>query len=174
MFCLRLMFGSLPFTSTILDRLFPGLTTDRARIERAFGPMLYVHLSREDKVAQAVSRLKAEQSGLWHRHADGSERERTQAPQVPIYDAKQLAAFVAESEADNAAWNAWFGAQQVEPLRFIYEAFSARPSEALATILSAFGLDPTPAATVQPRTAKLADQTSLDWAARFRAEHPSR
>ena len=37
----------------------------------------YLHLSREDKLAQAVSDLKAEQSGLWHVFTDGSERETT-------------------------------------------------------------------------------------------------
>ena len=31
---------------------------------------------REDKVGQAISRLKAEQTGLWHKFSDGTERER--------------------------------------------------------------------------------------------------
>jgi LPS sulfotransferase NodH len=40
----------------------------------------------------------------------------------------------------------------------------------VATILSALGRDPAIAATVTPKTAKLADGISADWAAQFRRE----
>ncbi|MER8584457.1 Stf0 family sulfotransferase [Mesorhizobium sp. M1338] len=52
--------------SAILDQIFPQLPSDRARLEKAFGRILCIHLSREDKLAQAVSLIKAEQTGLWH------------------------------------------------------------------------------------------------------------
>ena len=58
-FGLRVMFETLDELSARLDELFPGLETTPARFEKAFGQPLYVHLSRENKVAQAVSLLKA-------------------------------------------------------------------------------------------------------------------
>jgi trehalose 2-sulfotransferase len=42
----------------------------------------------------------------------------------------------------------------------------------LATVLSALGQDSALADTVKPRTAKLADSQSDDWATRFRKGHP--
>jgi LPS sulfotransferase NodH len=123
-FALRLMWPSLAELSARLALLFPGLASDVARFERAFGPPLYLHLSRRNKVAQAVSRLKAMQTGLWHLAADGSERERTAPPQAPRYDGDRLAAFAAEAEAADTAWTAWFAQQSITPLRIYYEDFS--------------------------------------------------
>ena len=76
-FGLRLMWESVGELSALVDRVRPGLPDDAARFDAAFGPMRYLHLSREDKVAQAVSHLRAIQTGLWHLAADGTERERT-------------------------------------------------------------------------------------------------
>ena len=98
-FSLRIMWSSVADLMARLAPLFPDWATDAARFERAFGAPLYVHLSRRNKVAQAVSRLKAEQTGLWHRAADGSERERTAPAQPAVYDGARLAAFVAEAVA---------------------------------------------------------------------------
>ncbi|TIN53306.1 MAG: Stf0 sulfotransferase, partial [Mesorhizobium sp.] len=55
LFGLRLMRENLDELSATLDRIFPKLPSDRARLEKAFGRVLYIHLSRENKLAQAVS-----------------------------------------------------------------------------------------------------------------------
>ena len=147
-----------------------GCSSDSARFRSAFGPPFYVHLSREDKVAQAVSRLKAEQSGLWHVNADGTERERQKPGQAPVYDARGLSEQVARLEEHDAAWESWFTRQGTQPLRIAYEALSTEPQATLATVLSALDLDPAIAGTVEPRTAKLADSGIREWATRFRKE----
>ena len=54
-FGLRLMRENLDELSAILDQIFPKLPSDSARLENAFGRILYIHLSREDKLAQAIS-----------------------------------------------------------------------------------------------------------------------
>lgn len=169
-FGMRLMWESLAGLSARLDRLFPGLADDRARLERAFGSVRFLHLSRADKVAQAVSRLMAEQSGLWHRHADGSERERVAPPAPPAYDAAALAAHVARLEADEAAWRDWFARHKIEPVRLRYEDLAADPRATLAAALHAIGRDLALAARAEVRTARLADERSRAWAERFRAE----
>ncbi|MGB0387443.1 MAG: Stf0 family sulfotransferase [Ardenticatenaceae bacterium] len=171
-FGMRLMWSQVDNLSKRLGVLYPGLSSDTARIRAAFGPTGFVHLSREDKVAQAVSLIKAKQSGLWHVNADGTERERERVKpgQAPAYDARVLAEQVAEYEQHDAAWVEWFAQQNIEPVRITYEALSDNPQATLATLLSAFGLDPTIAGTVEPRTTKLADRESREWATRFRAE----
>lgn len=174
MFGMRLMWPSLPGLLDKLRPLFPQQSTDAGRLAAAFGTPLYIHLRREDRLAQAISRAKAEQSGLWHRGADGSERERVKPPEAPSYDAAQLAGFIAEAAEYETGWQRWFASEGIAPLELTYEALSADPTAVLATILEALGLDPATAANVAPQTARLADAESAAWAERFRAEHPGR
>ena len=169
-FGMRVMWRDFPNLLQRLSVLFPNLASDHARLQAAFGPTRYIHLTRQDKVAQAISRLKAEQSGLWHIHADGSERERVKPRQAAIYDPQILAKQVAAYEEHDAAWVRWFAQQNIQPLPITYEALAANPQTILASVLSTIGLDPTIAKTVAPRTAKLADSESRAWAARFRQE----
>ena len=75
-FGLRVMWGTVGELCERLSPLRPDLSGG-ALLESLFGPLVYVHVSRTDKVAQTISLLKAEQSGLWHVAADGSERQRT-------------------------------------------------------------------------------------------------
>jgi LPS sulfotransferase NodH len=168
-FGMRVMWPSMPFLLEQLARLFPDETTDTGRLAAAFGTLVYIHLQRKDRVAQAVSRAKAEQSGLWHRYADGSERERVKEYRAPEYDGPQLEQFIAEAEAHEAQWHRWFGMIGVMPFELTYEELSADPTTTLAKTLGALGQDPDIAARVKVQSARLADTTSRDWAARFRS-----
>jgi LPS sulfotransferase NodH len=167
-FGLRIMWRTVAELCARLSAIHPDPPDDAARIGLAFGNPLYIHLSRRDKVAQAVSRLKAEQSGLWHRAADGTERERTAPPAPLVYDADRLAGLVNELELDDAAWSGWFARFGIEPLRLTYEGLAAAPRAALTQVLFELALDPRAAASIDARTARLADETSLEWAYRFR------
>ena len=167
-FGMRLMWEHVSDLSKRLGVFYPGLSSDIARFRAAFGPTCFVHLSREDKVAQAVSRIKAEQTGLWHTNADGTERERHKPGQSPVYDAQALSEQVVEYESQDAAWLKWFVRQKIEPVSITYEALSNNPQATLATVLSALGLDPAIAGTVEPGTIKLADSESREWVKRFR------
>jgi LPS sulfotransferase NodH len=170
-FGMRVMWPSMPYLLEQLGRLFPNQTTDTGRIVAAFGTTVYVHVQRKDRVAQAISRSKAEQSGLWHRHADGSERERVKEHQAPEYDGAQLERFIAEAEDNEAHWHRWFDASGITPFELTYEELSADPTMALAKTLGALGKDPDIAKRVTVQTARLSDATSKDWAARYAREH---
>jgi trehalose 2-sulfotransferase len=170
MFGLRLMWESARQLATRLESFYPELENDRSRFAKAFGQVGFLHLSRQDKIAQAISRLKAEQSGLWHVAADGSERERVAAHRAPAYDAERIAAFIDEAETHDAAWRRWFAEQGIEPLHLTYEALTADPRRSLAAVLRHLGLDERLAEAADVKTRKMADQQSHEWAARFRAE----
>ena len=141
-----------------------------ARFEAGFGPAVFVHLSRLDKLAQAISLLRARQSGLWHLAADGTVIEGVERPSPVAYDGAQIGALVEELEAHDAAWVRLFADAGIEPLRLTYEVLTADPRSALAAILSALGRDPALAAAAQVGTARMADRTSRLWASRFRQE----
>ncbi|MDQ7247462.1 Stf0 family sulfotransferase [Dongia sedimenti] len=169
-FGLRLQFEYLKLLSDTLGRIFPGLPSDADRFQRAFGEILYVHLTRADKVAQAVSLVKAQQSGLWHMNADGTEYERLGAPRDPQYDFSVLHREVEALERDDRAWCAWFDRHEIRPLRIGYEAFAAQPSQTVIEICGALGLEPSEAGHVSPRLAKLSDAVSEQWILRYRAD----
>ena len=169
-FGMRLMWSQVSDLSNRLDYFYSRLSNDAKRFRAAFGPLQYIHLVREDHIAQAVSRLKAEQSGLWHIHADGSERERAKATRAPVYNAHSLSELVAEARRHNASWVTWFAKQEIQPLSISYESLSADPQGVLSKILSTLNLDPVIAERVEPRTAKLADRVSRAWIERFRNE----
>jgi len=169
-FGLRLMRKSFDYLMEQLDGLFPCLPSDAARFERAFGRTLYIHLSRDDKIAQAVSVVKAMQTGLWHIAPDGTELERAAPSRQPVYDADHIEREIAELTAYDADWEHWFKKERLQPLRVTYQELADNPSAILARILHSLGLDSDAADNVRPGVGKLADATSRDWVKRYQAE----
>jgi len=171
---LRMQAHSFAFFLENLALLRPGASTDVERIQLAFGSTLFVHLTRPSKLDQTVSYLKAQQTGLWHRSADGSELERTAPHREPVYDSTKIAACIDVMTAYDRNWNDWFGREAIEPVRLSYDDLSADPVGILRQVLQSLGLDPAAAVGVTPKVKKLADGINDDWAARFRAEHSLR
>lgn len=169
-FGLRQQQPSFAFLCQKLAVLHPEAATDLDRIERTFGPTQFIHLTRHDKVDQAVSYLKAVQSGLWHVAVDGSEWERTSAPQDPVYDAGAIRDWVGTFESYDRSWNEWFNREGIDPIRISYDELSAAPVAVLRFALASLGLDPRTATSVEPEVRKMADATNRDWVARFRKE----
>lgn len=166
-FGMRTMWNSMDTMFARLQAVFPEARDDMALLEAAFGAPGFIHLSRQDKVGQAISRYRAERGGLWHLNADGTERERTKSAPKVEYDRDGIAAFLTEVEADERHWQGWFAANRITPLDITYEELSDDPAAVIAHVLTHIGVDPTPARFVQPRTRKLANDESWDWAERF-------
>lgn len=169
-FGLRLMWGTLAELRERLAGLFGGELTTAALLNEAFGPLSYVHVFREDKVAQAISLLRAEQSGLWHLAADGTERQRSGPPAPIAYDDARLAALVDDLERDDAAWTAFFAESGISPLEVRYEDLAVDPERDVRRVLAALGQTSGLTAPVTPRTARMADHVSEGWRERFRRE----
>ncbi|MBY5933463.1 Stf0 sulfotransferase family protein [Tateyamaria omphalii] len=167
-FGLRLQRHSAAFFFDQLRDMHPAAQTDAQAVTAQFGPTRYLHLHRADKLAQAVSLVRANQSGLWHRNADGSELQRTAPPQTPTYDQNAIANELATVTTYDAEWEAWFTREGIAPLRLDYDTLAADPNATLARVLSHLDLPPiTPPA---PAVAKLADDINADWIARFKAD----
>ncbi|MCA0872656.1 Stf0 sulfotransferase family protein [Seohaeicola saemankumensis] len=169
-FGLRLQRDSFDFFARQLAILHPDPPDDAARMQAAFGPLLFIHLTRPDKLAQAVSYVMATQTGLWHRAPDGRELERLSPPRAPAYDAPAIRERLDEMTAHDAAWRRWFANQGIAPLSVTYDDLTADPVATLRRLLAALGLDPAAGNGITPGTARLADATSADWVRRFRAE----
>lgn len=172
-FGFRLQRHSFPFFMERLRILHPRRSLDAERFHDAFGRTLFIHLTRHDKIEQAVSYVKAQQTGLWHAAPDGTELERLSPAKEPTYRFDAIRTCVEEVTTFDREWESWFQSQAIEPLRIAYEDLSVAPHDSLAEVLEALGLAGRAADAVSPGIAKLADETNRDWVARFRREYAS-
>lgn len=169
-FGLRLMQENQAELSAVLGQIFPNLSSDKVRFEKAFGRILYIHLSRKCKLAQAISLIKARQSGLWHIGPDGTEIERLAPHREPRYDFELIKQTLEELECCDAAWNSWFDQQNIKPFRLNYQSLSSNPIGALTHICKELYVKTPNLENIRPGVAKLADETSVDWVRRYRLD----
>lgn len=169
-FGLRLQRDSFEYLLSTLALLHPGRMSDADRLRAAFGRTLFIHLTRPDKVAQAVSCVKAQQTGLWHMRPDGTALERQKKHQDPVYDGAALRRCYDEMVKADSRWCAWFENDGVEPLRLTYDRLADDPRAGLREVLRALRLDEGPADGVAIGVKKLSDGTNHDWSSRLRDE----
>jgi LPS sulfotransferase NodH len=134
-------------------------------LEAVFPDPHFIWMTREDTLAQAVSWWKAMTTRRW---TDGQP-----ATGVPTYDAAGIAGRLRRIEAHNRAWERWFDANEIEPLRVTYEQLAAEPSAQARRVLEYVGVEVPDGLSVVPRTKVHADATNRDWIERFQAEPPS-
>ena len=140
------------------------------RLERPAEPALlaerlpelrYVHVTRGDKVAQAVSLWRAVQTRAW-RAGDVKEEG------VAVYHGGAIGHLVAQLTEQDEAWRAWFAANGIEPLTIAYEALAGDAPVAAGAVLEHIGAGP--AEIPQPPLRRQGDDRSARWVERFRAE----
>lgn len=131
---------------------------DRA-IEDVLGPITWVRVVRGDRVAQAVSWVRALQTHQW---------ATTQAPwRAARYDRAAIALRLAAIEGDEADWDRWLAGRRVCVLR--YEAIVGDLHAAVKQVFRHLGeADDVPSPT--PRIGRQAGDESAAWIARFQAE----
>jgi LPS sulfotransferase NodH len=157
----KLMWGTL---DEVVAKLAPGARGgDLAVLESAFGAIRFVYLHREDVLAQAVSWLRAEQTGTWWAGDPGGA-----GGGEPRYDEARITALLATIAEHNAAWRAWFARYGVTPYEITYERLTADPGGAIRGILTHLGLDPAAARAIRPRHRRQADHLNRAWATRYR------
>ncbi len=169
-FGLRLQRHSFEFFAQKLGSLYPAVVSDAGRMEAAFGKTLFIHLTRENKLEQAISYVRAKQSGLWHKAPDGSEIERLSPARAPEYDGPEIKRQLVAFQQMDREWRDWFEKEKITPLRLTYQGLSAAPYATLGRVLQALGVEAGPQKETTPPVAKLADSTNREWAERYMAE----
>lgn len=170
LFGLRLQRHSFDYFFKKLAVLHPQLPAESAEFEAEFGATLFIHLTRTDKIRQAVSYVKAQQTGLWHQAPDGTELERLSPPQALQYDLKTLQDTYDLFLKYDRDWTNWFNKEGIVPHRITYDQLSADPQGTLRALLDALGVDPGAATDVDPGIAKLADATNAEWVNRLQTD----
>jgi trehalose 2-sulfotransferase len=158
----RLMWGTLDEVVAKLGVAYPQLAgADLDLLTEAFGPLRFVHLRRNDIVAQAVSWARAEQTGYWQ-SGDTASRE-------PSYHFAQIDQYVRTIEDHNAAWRSWFTAFNVRPYQLSYEQLTADLTRVTRNILTFLGLDLASNQSIAAGHQRQADQTNAAWISRYHA-----
>src|SRR5690606_21497341 len=151
-----------------LKMVYPdGNDKDIDLLNRTFGSIRFVYLKRGDFAAQAVSRLKAEQTDLWH----VTDREENVTPeQIYQYDFKKIQEFAKEATEHNSAWIKWFKDNCVEPYEVLYENLSQDPMGEASKVLDFLALALPPNTELSAKNKKMADGLSASWIERYKSE----
>jgi len=159
----KLMWGTLDEVFDKLGAVHPDLAgQDVALLERAFGHCRFGYLRRDDVLAQAVSWLRAEQTGTWY-VGDAGRNDRE-----PSFDPAGIGGLVRLIDEHNAAWERWFSSSGIRPHRVCYERLGADLAGVTRGILYFLGLDLPDGAAIAPRHERQADDLNERWIERYR------
>jgi len=127
-------------------------------------PITYIHIQRQDKVAQAVSMVKALQTGAWVSLAK---------PQTENlhYDKDLISKCLGFVERQNRDWARWFETHQIDPFVVTYENLIADTTGVVRSVVEFMGVRNDERREVPlPDFEKQGDETNEEWVARFRRE----
>lgn len=125
----------------------------------------WIHIQREDLVAQAVSYVKAEQSGVFALSGRGP---RLAGP--VFFDDDALVEAFHRFRDGGRNWSEFFARSGITPIEVTYEALDADYDGTIARVLAELVF--TDVAVPPPIHRRQADEVNAAWAARFRSLHP--
>jgi trehalose 2-sulfotransferase len=165
----KVMWGYFHDLQERLAELPPLAALDDAeRLARLLGDVRYVHVSRHDHVAQAISMWRALQTRAWRAENDDAVE--------PVYSFTGIDHLVRTLDAHDDAWCAWFEEHGLAPLRLSYDELAADPPGQLRRTLEFLAvdgdLDGEP--PVEPPLRRQAGAQSAEWAERYLREREAR
>ncbi|MGK5671349.1 Stf0 family sulfotransferase [Micromonospora sp. URMC 106] len=166
----KLMWGTLDELVARLASVHPDLAGDDvALLDRAFGRTRFVFLRRDDVLAQAVSWLRAEQTGAWFVGGNGEISGDAGNGRAPCFDADGIRHLLETVTEHNAAWEAWFSRWGIRPHPVRYEELVGDMAATTRGILDFLGLDvPAAGHPIVARHQRQADDLNRQWIARYR------
>lgn len=141
----------------------------RRALETLFGPSVFVWLRRRDLLAQAISYVKAEQSGVWRMlnktSTDAAPREIAVAG---VFDPLAIALTRKEFEADNARIEGFLREEGIPFLELFYEDLVESLDSGVTQVLDLLGERPSEREN-EPRSPlrRQRDATNVEWRERF-------
>jgi LPS sulfotransferase NodH len=146
-------------------RQLPGLHRrgPAERLAAVLGDVKYVHVRRDDVVAQAISLWRAVQTSAWRAEDENGHQ--------PRYSFAGVDHLVRMLRSHDRSWRRWFRTHGVEPLELRYEEIDADPPAAVRRTLEHIGIagelkGPVP----RPSLQRQADEVSQAWADAYRRD----
>jgi LPS sulfotransferase NodH len=129
----------------------------------AFPSPVFVYLYREDRLGQALSLVRASQTGSYHAFTD--------VKVDPVYDTAAIMATLRSLTANQARWECYFARNNISPLRISYEKLVESPIEQLRAIAGFAMVELDNFETPLARGLKIQrDEQTEEWRRRFHAE----
>lgn len=123
----------------------------------------YIQLVRNDLLGQAISLLRAEQTGRWKSSDAGSSQ--------PRYDRRRIWRNMARLAEAEARWRVFFARNAIAPLKLCYETVVKDPQGAVDEVAEFVGLEHSaPIDRGKVDVAMLRDAASESWRRRFLEE----
>lgn len=168
----KLMWGTLDEVVDKLATVYPddaGPGADLSLLTRAFGGVRFVYLRRDDVVAQAVSWLRAEQTGTWY---IGDSTPGAGAVE-PSFDAVGIRKYAGCIAHHNGSWEQWFSSFAIEPHVVCYEDLCTDMVGVTRGVLGFLQLDLPAGRDIVARHQRQSDELSAEWIERYNAEPAS-
>lgn len=152
-----------------LARVSARLQETRAQQHDGTQDVLRVHLpelthfvftQRRDVLAQAVSWAIAYQTDRW-------KSTDPDTGVAPSYDFALVDALYQNVLADTFAWETWFSAHSITPMRIFYEDLIEDPSRLIRQTLEFLDLQYPPAVSLAPTIMRQATEVNQIWQARY-------
>jgi LPS sulfotransferase NodH len=164
----RIMWGTLDELVAKLAEVYPGRTgSDAELLRRAFDRTRYLYLRRSDVIAQAVSWLRAEQTGIWFEQLLEPAGTAGRGSRYDFDHVHKLVRLIGEH---HSAWQEWFARSGIQPYRIVYEELAADPVGVVRGVLDFLWLTLPAGRQIAVRHRQLADDVSAQWIRRYRAE----
>ncbi len=159
----RIMWAYLDDVAKLVARATRIAGEASAVLASAFPDLRIVLLRRRDRVAQAVSWAKAEQTGVWYKGD-------TRGPQrLPSFDADLIHRLLEAVEEAERGWSSFVNDAAVDTLELTYEELARDPIAAGWSVLGFLSV-PTTGIELQVQTQPQFDETNIEWIARYLAE----
>jgi LPS sulfotransferase NodH len=140
-------------------------------ISRRFPGIRFIWLSRRNKVAQAISYYRAANTKVWRLWNDGRSPPAAMDTKLG-YDRAAIEIFLRRVNAMDIGWRQFFAAHKIPALIVIYEDFAQTYEHTVRGVMNFLGQPSGDLIVPPPGLIRLADDESLEWERRFRAETP--
>jgi len=140
-------------------------TNDVDLLRKAFPGLRFVQMVRRHKLRQALSKARAEQTGLW-KVQDGKEPQ-----QQPCFDAALIERCLRDGELQERAWDLFFDRNNIEPFRVEYETLCEKYEKTVRAVLDFLEISLGRGQRIGPPvTVRQSDELSRAWEQRFLSE----
>jgi trehalose 2-sulfotransferase len=144
---------------------FEAFRKEYPALLEVLSPMTFIYISRQDKIAQAVSMAKALQTGQWTSRMGAGPGANLQ------YDYAMIANCLNDIEQQDVNWRRWFEANGVLPFQVTYEDLTADPEGVVRGVVELLGVEnDEPDVVDVPAVNKQGDETNAEWIERFEGE----
>ena len=156
-----------------LQRKIPEKAILPDGLPAVFPGLRYVWITRENKVARAISHYLAIQTGTWQVIGNGKNNQQPPKKE-PVFDFEAIQTLVRATEAEDEGWRNFLDGAGVLTMQVTYETLDADFRGTVARVLDFLGIKMLPEEVPVPKLQRQADARSAAWEKRYREEELAR